>query len=265
MIRRLTAVAAAQTQASVVAPFMRAFTASRRPPAVPPETRVYAVGDIHGCSGLLERLLEMIAHDTHGFGGQAHLVFLGDYIDRGPDSKGVVERLIRPIPGFACHFVRGNHDQALIDFLNDAAFYSVWRKYGGTETLLSYGVSPPRFETEAALWKSHRDFANALSEHHRNFFRSLSPSVTIGDYFFTHAGVRPGVALEHQELNDLMWIREPFLSADDDFGKVVVHGHEPALQPVRRKNRIGIDTGAYATGRLSVAVLQGQDCRFFAT
>ena len=250
---------------NAMAGFLRAFGADRPAPAMPVGMRVYAVGDIHGRSDLLDRLLAMILNDAKGFGGRTSLVFLGDYIDRGPDSKGVIERLGRPIPGFSCHFIRGNHDVAPIEFLRDAAFYSIWRSCGGTETLLSYGVRPPRFESDVSLRRMQQEFEMALPPAHRNFFQALSAAVTIGDYFFTHAGVRPGVALERQEREDLMWIREPFLSADDDFGKVVVHGHAPAPHPVRRKNRIGVDTGAYATGRLSVAVLQGQDCRFFAT
>lgn len=238
---------------------------ARRAASVPPGQRVYIVGDIHGCAALLDRLLAMIISDAATGPEKRLLVFVGDYVDRGPDSGMVIERLLAPLPGFEIRCLRGNHDQAVLDFLNDPPTYRLWKNYGAQETLLSYGVRPPLFEDAQAIAAAHGEFAARLPESHRRFFEELELSTEIGDYFVVHAGVRPGIALGAQSAEDLLWIREEFLLSRSDFGKVVVHGHTPTESVVRRKNRIGIDTGAYATGRLTALVLEGESVRLIHT
>ncbi len=193
------------------------------------------------------------------------LVFIGDYVDRGHDSKAVVEQLVNLPSDFVVHFLRGNHDQALLDFLTDPSSFPSWKDYGAEETLASYGVPPPASEDEAALRQTRDRLQAALPANHRSFFETLKLSETIGDYFFAHAGVRPGTPLDRQEERDLMWIRDEFLNSRDEFGKIVVHGHTPTNAPVVRRNRIGIDTGAYLTGRLTALVLEGKRRRFLRT
>lgn len=231
-------------------------------PSVPEDTRVYVVGDVHGCLDLLNRLLDKISQNAASAPSNRVLVFVGDYVDRGPNSSGVVECLLSLRDGFKSHFLLGNHDQALLDFLKDPLFYRVWKTYGAQETLLSYGVKPPRFDDAQTLDQIQLEFAAAFPPEHRKFFERLESSFEIGDYFITHAGVRPGVPLAAQSKEDQLWIRDAFLSSGANFGKVVVHGHTPSATPVRRHNRIGIDTGAYATGRLTALVLEGTRCGF---
>jgi len=246
--------------------FSRLFAPKRDMRSVPAGLRVYAVGDIHGRLDLLDTIQEKIIRDSEGGSGDRIIVYLGDYIDRGADSKGVIERLLaQPPKGFAARYLKGNHDQSLLDFLDDPSHYRMWKDYGARETLLSYGVLPPRGENDVVLAKARDDLASALPESHLEFVRALELSATIGDYFFVHAGVRPGLPLAKQSPQDLMWIREEFLTSSSDFGKVVVHGHSPSSMPVKRPNRIGVDTGAYATGRLSCVVLEGAECRFLQT
>jgi serine/threonine protein phosphatase 1 len=227
--------------------------------------RIYAVGDIHGCAGLLDQLTALIVEDSKDAEGPCTILYLGDYIDRGPNSKGVIERLLAPPAGFATVHLRGNHDQMLLDFLRKPSTFQTWRDLGAHETLMSYGVLPPRFE-DRNLFRETRDrLLQALPAEHLNFLLKLEPSARIGGYFFAHAGVRPGVGLGNQSLEDLLWIRDEFLESSANFGMIIVHGHTPAERPVRRSNRIGLDTGAYATGRLTAAVLEGSDCRFLHT
>ena len=242
--------------------FAELFVGRRRAPLLEAGIRVYAVGDIHGCTAEFDRLMDAILRDRLGWNGTCHLVFLGDYVDRGPDSRGTVERLLAPLAAFETCCLRGNHEQTLLEFLDDASLYRSWKDFGGRETLLSYGVMPPRFDEPAALEETRTAFRSALPQSHLAFFRALPLSLAIGGYFFAHAGVRPGVDLEQQSAEDLLWIRDEFLLSSTDFGKIVVHGHTPTVVPVRRSNRVGVDTGAYATGLLTAAVLEGDDCRF---
>ncbi len=239
--------------------------AKAAPATVPVGTRVYAIGDIHGRLDLLDQLLSLIDEEECAPSIQQVIVFMGDYVDRGADSKGVIDRLLAGFPRFEAHFLKGNHEEAIETFLSDPNFYSVWKGYGGQDTLLSYGVRPPRFETAESLEALRQDFASVFPEEHRRFFSRLENSWALGDYYFAHAGVRPGVALEKQEPEDLFWIRDEFLLSKADFGKVVVHGHTPTVEPVTRSNRIGIDTGAYATGRLTALVLEDARRRFIST
>jgi serine/threonine protein phosphatase 1 len=241
------------------------FGTKREAPAVPPGQRVYIVGDIHGCAALLDRLLEMVVADASNGPATRLLIYVGDYVDRGPDSRGVVETVLNSPQGFETRALRGNHEQALLDFLVDPLTYRIWKNYGAQETLLSYGVRPPLFDDVKAITDARDAFASKLPERHRGFFEELALSTEVGDYFVAHAGARPGVALGAQSAEDLLWIREDFLFSGSDFGKVVVHGHTPTEAVVRRKNRIGIDTGAYATGRLTALVLEGESVKLLQT
>ncbi len=246
--------------------FSRFLNKKRSLPKVPLGTRVYAVGDIHGRMDLLEKMLVQIV--THA--GQEKrlnsLVFLGDYVDRGPQSKNVVSCLLRlKLPGWDIVCLRGNHDQAVLDFIENASFYRAWREFGGAETLLSYGVTPPRFDNEEAFAQAHDDFQRKCPESHLEFLRGLPFFHIVGDYMFVHAGVRPGIALDRQAPEDMMWIRDEFLFSDLRLDKVIVHGHSPSERPVLRTNHIGVDTGAYATGCLTAVVLEGQECTFLST
>jgi serine/threonine protein phosphatase 1 len=164
--------------------------------------------------------------------------------------------------GWEFIFLRGNHDQAVLQFAADANFYRSWRDFGGGETLRSYGVKPPLFDKEEAFAEAQRDFMTKCPPRHFEFFRSLKYLDIVGDYAFVHAGLRPGLALDRQSPEDLLWIRDEFLNYDGPFEKMVVHGHSPSSEPVRRSNRIGVDTGAYATDCLTAAVLVGENCTF---
>jgi serine/threonine protein phosphatase 1 len=230
-------------------------------PRVPDGLRVYAIGDIHGHREALDRLLEMIAEDIarHGTDDVTPvIVFLGDYIDRGCDSQGVIERLVRgPLDGVACRFLLGNHEAVLLQFLEQPAAAAEWLEYGGVETLASYGLRASVGIREAARCTALRDrFLENLPDDHRAFFGALEPMVVLGDYVFVHAGIRPGRRLHRQRPDDLLWIREPFLSDPRRYEKVVVHGHTVVDQAELGGNRIGIDTGAYVTGVLTTLVLQ---------
>jgi len=195
-------------------------------------------------------------------GAAALTVTLGDYIDRGPASRGVIERLAAnpfPTPYVA---LKGNHEALLDSFLSDPKVGAHWRKLGALETLSSYGVPVG----ELMLGKNYQEAADrlrdALPPGHVTFLQSLKTSHSHGKYFLCHAGVRPGVALERQSDEDLMWIRHEFLNSTMDFGKIVVHGHTPIEQPEVFANRINIDTGAFATGQLTCVALEADNHRF---
>ena len=231
-------------------------------PALPAGAVLYAIGDIHGRSDLLDPLLTEIRLQAAA-GGRTIVVGLGDYVDRGADSKGVVDRLLdlAQLPGIEGRFLRGNHDQILLDFLDDPECGPYWRRVGGKETLESYGVEPPDGK-QAAQWRRARDaFAAALPARQLAFFQGLAPSFTFGDYFFAHAGAKPGTPLDAQTEQDLLWIRRPFLDHVDRFEQIVVHGHTPAEEAHADHRRIGLDTGAYMSGILSACRFEGQSRR----
>ena len=243
---------------------------------VPPGTRVYAVGDCHGCLEALRGLRAAIVADAARADAEAPradrrvVVYLGDYIDRGPDSRGVVELLIgEPLAGFESVHLLGNHEAFMRGFLDGEDVAAVWMMNGGAATLRSYGLdvaaptgpeNGPRPGGDAPALRDA--LAAAIPETHRVFLDGLALSHVEGDYFFVHAGVRPGVPLERQGADDLLWIREPFLGSTADHGKVVVHGHSVAREPEVRPNRIGIDTGACYGGKLTALVLEGAEQRF---
>ncbi len=221
---------------------------------------MYAIGDIHGRVDLLEQLLRGIDEDLKQASvPQSIEVFLGDYVDRGPASRQVLDLLIEREKTHRTIFLKGNHETLLTSFIANPATLGDWQRIGGLETLMSYGLTPlinVRTQLELAA-----AFDEALPASHRKFLSDLKPSFTCGDYFFVHAGVRPGIALEKQREADLLWIRHEFLLCEENFGKIVVHGHTPVLQPDIRSNRINIDTGAYATGRLSCLILEADKLR----
>jgi serine/threonine protein phosphatase 1 len=240
------------------------------PPArVPPGRRVYAVGDIHGRADLLIRLLEDLSEDAKKgeYEGRPILVFLGDYVDRGFQSKDVVNVLLSNLVSpFETYFLKGNHEQAMLQFLADPGIGPRWAEYGGAETLVSYGVQPPRTRTSLEEWMQASDeLSGALPAEHLNFFKNLDLSVRIGDYVFVHAGVRPGVPLDQQSEQDLLWIREDFLTDRRALGAVIVHGHTPATKPYKDSRRIGLDTGAYLSGKLTAARFEHDTVEFITT
>ncbi|MCP4327572.1 MAG: serine/threonine protein phosphatase [Alphaproteobacteria bacterium] len=236
------------------------------PASVPDGTCVYAVGDIHGRHDLLIALQEMIVADAGRRNPERRVVvYLGDYVDRGPESRAVVEALATTaLPGFEVVHLIGNHESFLLRFLQDAEVGPIWFYNGGACTLESYGVEAGALD-RAALAAAQDDFQEVLPARHEQFLRGLALSHVEGDYAFVHAGVRPGIPLAEQRAEDLMWIRDEFLDANDNHGHVIVHGHSIAWEPEVRVNRIGIDTGAFASGVLTALVLDGAERGFLQT
>jgi len=232
-------------------------------PAVPPGSRVYAVGDVHGRDDLLRELIAKIEDDRAARGpARDVIVFLGDLIDRGPASCEVVERLRGFAPDNArLVFLAGNHEEVLLRILDGhEELVGDWLRFGGADCLRSYGLDPaslPRSAREAVL-----AIRKAIPGSHAEFLRSFSDTVRIGDYLFVHAGIRPGLPLAEQSQSDLRWIRRDFLDDDSDHGFIVVHGHTISSQVDQQPNRVGIDTGAYHSGVLSAIGLAG-DRRWF--
>lgn len=227
---------------------------------VPDDSVVYAIGDVHGCTDRLDALHEAIAADAARRSATRRvLVWLGDYVDRGPDSRGAIDRLLSPPPGFETVALKGNHEQFLLDFLADPSIGPQWMVNGGAETLASYGIPIMdgcyfRADRWEALSRALRD---ALPPAHRRLLDRLRPSHLEGDYLFVHAGIRPGTRIDEQAIDDLLWIRGEFLFSDADHGAVVVHGHTISDEPQIRPNRIGIDTGSFFSDRLTALVLEG--------
>ena len=230
-----------------------------RRPSLPAELRIYAIGDIHGCLDLLNELLVRIGSDIALRPTVRPLyVFLGDYIDRGSASRETIDRLIEHGKTHESVFLKGNHELIAIKCLSDRGLFDQWLRLGGLETLVSYGVPAETLANGKQIAELQSAFHGALPQAHFRFFRDLKNSFECGDFFFAHAGVKPNVELSRQKENDLLWIRGEFLSSKDDFGKIVVHGHTPTREIEVGPNRINIDTGAFATGRLSCLVLEGE-------
>lgn len=230
-------------------------------PRTPRGYRAYAVGDVHGRIDLLEQLLAAIDEDVRRRPPRKTLlIFLGDLIDRGPDSRAVVERLrtfrherLKP------YFLTGNHEEVLLRLLKgERGILASWLQYGGAECLASYGFDAAMLEpsNERSALSTIRTIIPA---DHVRFISSFIDTLRFGDYLFVHAGIRPGIDLSLQSQSDLRWIREPFLDDKSDHGLVVVHGHTISNEVEMEPNRIGIDTGAYRTGRLTALAVEGQD------
>ncbi|MEE9329160.1 MAG: metallophosphoesterase family protein [Parvularculaceae bacterium] len=232
-------------------------------PTLPDGLRLYAIGDIHGRDDLLSVLLEKISIDAAG--APYRLVFLGDYVDRGPTSAQVIDRLIglktdRP----ETVFLMGNHEQSMIDFLADPYEMEAWLDWGGMAALESYGMEEPQMINVEAI---RDEFSGLIPETHLHFLLGLDLCFTAGDYIFVHAGLRHGIELEDQIEKDMLWIRNEFYNADQSYwaGKCIVHGHTPTQKPKDFGWRINIDTGAVWTGKLTALHLEGTSRRFVTT
>jgi serine/threonine protein phosphatase 1 len=242
---------------------------TRQPkPRVPAGSVVYAIGDIHGRADLLDALHAQIVADAEKRRARRRvLIWLGDYIDRGMESMGVVERVMAPPAGFETVALLGNHEDLMLRFLDDPAIGPDWMLNGGIQTLASYRIDPMdgcffRADRWEALSRALRE---ALPAAQRRFLERLKLMHREADYLFVHAGIRPDRALDNQDRDDLLWIRGEFLFSDVDYGAVVVHGHTISDEPQTRPNRIGIDTGAYYTDRLTALALEGDRVSFLQT
>lgn len=223
---------------------------------------VYAIGDVHGRLDLLAEMHARIAAEIMRIRpADWRIVHLGDYVDRGPQSKGVLELLMRRSSADPRNLaLAGNHDIGFLDFLDEPDQDGLFALYGGVETALSYGVRLD-FDDPFAFRASCRSLQAAVPQGHRDFLSRLNRSATLGDFFFCHAGIRPGVALDAQDPQDLIWIRGAFHRHEELFPKVVVHGHTPVAEPEIRANRVNVDTGAFASGRLTALVVDGAEKR----
>lgn len=232
-----------------------------QPPAVPDGHRIYAVGDVHGRDDLLADLLGRIEQDATAYPvREAVIVFLGDLIDRGPDSATVVERLrTYRRPHIGTEFLTGNHEEVLLRILEgNGALVADWLRFGGAQCARSYGLSASRLATlpAAAAAEAVRE---AIPAEHQAFLASFADTLRAGDYLFVHAGIRPNIPLEDQAQSDLRWIREPFLDHPGRHELMIVHGHTITPNVDEGVGRIGIDTGAYKHGVLTALVLEGSD------
>jgi serine/threonine protein phosphatase 1 len=229
-----------------------------RKPRLPDGVRVYAVGDIHGRADLLKEMFAVIDADmARNPMDRAIEIFLGDYIDRGPYSRQTLDLLIARSRSRETVCLKGNHEAYCLEVLRDPAKLEAWRQFGGLQTLMSYGIKPSLNPSAAEQPGLIRALIEAMPRDHLRFLQDLKPSFLCGDFFFVHAGVRPGIPLNKQQEVDLLWIRDDFLNSDQDFGKFIVHGHTPVREPDIRPNRANIDTGAYATGNLTLLTIQG--------
>lgn len=235
-------------------------TLSSDAPSVPDGTVVWAIGDIHGRLDLLKPLVDAILQDAaETLAERKVVVFLGDYIDRGPDSRGVLRFLagLGQAEGIEWRFLKGNHEEAMLRFLTEPKFGPTWCDYGGDAALASYGLKPPTMSHNANAWvQLAADLDHKVETGERQFLDNLELSLAVGDYFFAHAGARPGRSLEAQVPEDLLWIRGSFLDSSHRFSKVVVHGHTPKSTIFADHRRIGIDTKAYESGVLTALRLE---------
>lgn len=236
---------------------------------VPPGLRVYAIGDIHGRLDLLQQIQEMIAADLAAATDPVDpvAVFVGDYVDRGTESRGVIEYLrLLPFAGFQHVFLLGNHERSFLDFLKNPSIGQNWFGYGGQQTVESYNVNATPSVPGADRFEVVRKaLVRAVPNTHLEFLQALELTWQIGDYLFVHAGIYPGVPLERQNSDDLIWIREEFLSSRLVHEKIIVHGHSISEKPQVKRNRIGIDTGAFASNVLTCLVLEAEHWRFIQT
>ncbi|MCK5189670.1 MAG: serine/threonine protein phosphatase [Methylococcales bacterium] len=229
--------------------------------------RVYCIGDIHGRDDLLINIHEKILLDSANYFGSKVVIYLGDYIDRGLHSKEVVDILLsNPLPGFSSIHLRGNHEQIFLDFLNNAPVIAAeWLNYGGQATILSYGISMQGISFGKKLKKLQQELLDKIPTEHLSFYNQLKYSYQIGGYFFVHAGVKPKVSLDKQSKLDMITIRNEFLDSNFCYEKMIIHGHSICDEPIVLPNRIGIDTGAYYSGKLTCLVLEGEYQRFIST
>ncbi len=237
------------------------------PARAPDGRRIYAIGDIHGRADLLREIHGMIRGDAEaaGDGKATVVVHLGDYVDRGPRSREVVDMLLAPAGGVESVCLKGNHEDLMLAFLDGREDGRMWLHNGGAATLASYGVPMIDYAGDDMRAQARRALADHLPAAHDDFLRGLKLMHLEGDYLFVHAGVRPGVDLARQDESDLIWIRDAFLDATEDYGKIIVHGHSIRPEVELMPNRIGIDTGAFRSGRLTCLVLDGTSRRLLQT
>ncbi len=214
---------------------------------------IYAIGDVHGRQDLLLAAFDNIHRDAASLSGRILIVCLGDYVDRGPDSSAVLGFLAGYThPTVGMNALCGNHDDSFLRFLEDPQRLESWLRFAGPQTLMSYGIDPAHAMERGGVAGLSTALERMVPERHRSLLSSMPVMVQVGTTVFVHAGIRPGVSLDEQEDGDLMWIRQPFLKRGPELPVTVVHGHSPSDNPVFGPSRIGIDTGAYATGRLTV-------------
>ena len=228
--------------------------------SAPSDTRIYAVGDIHGRADLLSEIIARIDDDIRRR-PIAHTieVYLGDYVDRGPQSKTVIDLLTIRLVANGAVCLRGNHEAVMEGFLQDPTILEYWLPLGGMQTLASYGIELHENETAFSL---HRRFLDAFPRAHELFMQCLRNQFSCGDFLFVHAGIRPGVPLDDQDPNDLIWIRDEFLDDTRSHKRFIVHGHTPVPHPEIRRNRINIDTAAWRTGALTCVAIEGSTILF---
>ena len=229
--------------------------------SAPADTRIYAVGDIHGRADLLSEITGRIDDDIRRR-PVAHTVevYLGDYVDRGPHSKTVIDLLTVRLVANRAVCLRGNHEAVMEGFLQDPAILQYWLPLGGMQTLASYGIEL-HDDAETAL-DLHRRFRDAFPRAHELFMQCLRNQFSCGDFLFVHAGIRPDVPIEQQNVNDLIWIRDEFLESTRNHERFIVHGHTPVPHPDIKHNRINIDTGAWRTGTLTCIAIEGSTILF---
>jgi serine/threonine protein phosphatase 1 len=230
---------------------------TRPPPAIPAGQRVYAVGDIHGCHALFAALVEAIERDDAARGSaDTTIVLLGDLIDRGSDSAAVLAAARALQRRRQVRIIGGNHEEMFLQSFDDLETFRHFLRFGGRETILSYPVDEQAFHA-AELSDAQNLMRSGVPAADRDFIEGFEDVIAIGDYLFVHAGIRPGTPHDEQRTNDLRWIREPFLSHAGDHGFVVVHGHTITPEADFQHNRVGVDTGAYLSGRLTALSLEG--------
>ena len=235
-------------------------------PHIPENQRIYCIGDIHGRADLLAELHQQILKDSENYPGKKTVVYLGDYIDRGDQSRQVIEILLSyPLADFETIYLKGNHEQSMLDFIEYPEAAAAWISFGGREALNSYGVRLAHIPTKKDIPELAKQLDKALPDSHRSFLQNTLHCWQAGSYYFVHAGIRPGIALEKQVVEDQLWIREEFLESNKNHGKIIVHGHTITPEPEIHQNRISIDTGAFSTGVLSCLILEGSKQSFLKT
>jgi serine/threonine protein phosphatase 1 len=235
-------------------------------PHYPAGKRMYCIGDIHGRADLLTELHHRIRQDSEVFEGSCQVLYVGDYIDRGEQSAQVIEELLSPdLPGFETIHLMGNHEHAILAFLEDPIAMSGWLSWGGRATLMSYGIPVGAAPGQSGLLQARDTLDKTMPKAHFDFYANGLPAYQEGNYYFVHAGVRPGRPLAKQSIEDQLWIRDEFTRSTRDHGAIVVHGHTISEEAELLPNRIGIDTGAYHSGKLTCLVLEGESQRLIQT
>lgn len=235
----------------------------RKPRSIPLGLRVYVVGDVHGRADALADVFSRIDSDKPLWQIRRPVqIFLGDYVDRGPASREVLDMLIARGRTDEVLLLKGNHEAMLLEFFDNPSLLGHWRQFGGLQTLISYGLKPSINPTVDEQKELARELGQRFPPIHHQLIAAMPHSFSVGDFFFVHAGVRPGIAFKDQKEADLLWIREDFLLYERDFEKIVVHGHTPVAEPDVRSNRVNLDIGAYATGKLACLVIDGETLAF---